>query len=103
MTNNTTNRDTLDIETTGDTLELALAGNDTLHVVIRGDGAADYQVDVTDDPANGWINGVESGSLEGAVADYDETFTIAVPYVRIRVTSGTATAGDSADVLLSSA
>lgn len=100
MTTTIDKRQTLEIETTGDTIELEMHGRDVLEVVIRGDGAADYALDVQDTGNNGWMQDVDSTTFTGGT-DYSETLTVGAAQVRIRVSSGTAASGDQADVLLS--
>lgn len=91
-------RESIDIETSGGTVTLDLLGRSTLSVHIRGDGAADYALDVRDSQNGTWIEGVNT--FTGS-ADYDSVIETGVSEVRLRCTTGTATAGQSADVLLS--
>lgn len=93
-------RDTLDIETAGDTVRLNMGRDEVLGVYVRGDGAADYALDVTDDPNGTWLQGAETF---GAATTVDFGGFEGAQWVRLRVTTGTATAGDTADVLLTSA
>lgn len=96
---NVSNRQTIDIETAGNTVELALHGNDTVEIVIRGDGTASYAIDVRESDSGTWMQ--DAGPTYSGSADYSDTLSSGVPQLRVRCTSGTATAGNQADVLVS--
>lgn len=89
---------TIDIETAGATAEVKMHGATTLSLSVRGDAAADYAIDARLDENDSWTQGV--GATYSGAADYDDTDELGWPEVRIRCTSGTATAGDSATVKL---
>lgn len=78
--------ETIDIETAGNAVSLRLLGNDIVDVHIRGDAAADYEVDVRKKDAE-WIQGVRSG-YSGS-ADYDDVLETGAEELRIRCTNGT--------------
>ena len=92
-----TTEETIDIETGGGAVSLRLLGGNLVDVHIRGDAAADYTVDVRRNGGS-WIQGVRSGY--SASADYDDVLETGAEEIRIRCTSGTATAGDSATITL---
>lgn len=96
---NISKRDSIDIETSGGTVVLKLHGRSTLDIVIRGDAAADYEIDVRGHEDENWMQSV--GTAYSGSADYDDTIDTGAAWVRVRCTTGTATAGDAADVLLS--
>ncbi len=92
-----TTEETIDIEASGATVDLRLLGANIVDVHIRGDGAADYAVDVRTNGGS-WVQGVRSG-YSGS-ADYDDVLESGAEELRIRCTSGTGTAGNSATVTL---
>jgi len=89
--------ETIDIETAGNDVELRLQGNDLVDVHIRGDAAADYEVDLRTKDGN-WIQSARSGYTGSA--DYDDLLESAAYEIRIRCSSGTGTSGDSATITL---
>lgn len=89
--------ETIDIETSGGTVALRLLGNAIADVHIRGDNAADYEVDVRRNGGD-WIQAVRSGYTGSA--DYDDVLETGAEELRIRCSSGTATAGDTATITL---
>jgi hypothetical protein len=92
-----TAEETIDIETSGGAVSLRPLGSNIVEVLIRGDNAADYAVDIRENGGD-WYQDVRarySGS-----ADYDDVLETGADELRIRCTSGTGTAGDSATVLL---
>lgn len=91
-------RQSIDIETSGGEVTLKLHGRTLLSIHIRGDGAADYALDVRDSQEGAWMQDVSSFT---GTADYDTIEELGVSEVRLRCTTGTATAGQSADVFLS--
>ena len=88
---------TIDIETAGDAASLRLLGTTIVDVHIRGDAAADYEVDVRRNGGD-WIQAVRSGYTGSA--DYDDVVETGADEVRIRCASGTGTAGDQATITL---
>lgn len=97
MTNSA--RDTFDIETAGAELIIDTGEDHVLDLYIRGDGAADYSLDVSDRNSQ-WVADAQTFA---AVTTVNQTLTNCVRYVRLRVTTGTATAGQTATVLMASA
>lgn len=93
----TSTEETIDIETAGGTVALRNLGASIVSIHIRGDAAATYQVDVRTRGGT-WVQGVTSG-YSGS-ADYDDVYETGAQEIRIRCSSGTATAGDSATVTL---
>jgi len=89
--------ETIDIETAGDGVVLRLLGATIAEINIRGDAAADYAVDVRKNGGD-WLEGVRSG-YSGS-ADYDDVIETGAEELRLRCTSGTATANDSATITL---
>lgn len=96
----TDTRESISIDSSGNSVELVIGRNSSLQIVIRGDAAADYALDVDDSENGGWMQGV--GSSYTGSSDYDDTRTVAAYKVRIRCTSGTAGSGDNADIMLAS-
>lgn len=90
-------QESIDIENSGNSVELNTKGHTIVDVSIRGDGTADYAVDIKSRDGS-WVQGVTSG-YSGS-SDYDDVLERGAKYVRIRCTSGTATSGDSATILL---
>lgn len=91
-------KETIDIENAGATVEVKMMGSETLSLSVRGDAAAEYVLDARLDGEDSWTQDVDQ-TYSGS-ADYDDTVTTGYPEVRLRCTSGTATAGDSATVKL---
>ena len=89
--------ETIDIETAGNAVSLKLLGNNLADIHIRGDAAASYEVDVKPNGGN-WIQNVRSG-YSGS-ANYDDVIETGAAWLRLRCTSGTAAAGDSATITL---
>jgi len=90
---------TLDIENAGGTAEVRMHGATILSMAIRGDAAADYVIDARLTRSSAWVQDV--GATYSASADYDDVIETGYPYIRVRCTTGTATAGDQAIVTLS--
>lgn len=88
---------TIDIETSGNAVALALNGHALVGVHIRGDAAADYAVDVKRRQGS-WIQAVTAGYSGNA--DYDDVVEQPAHELRIRCTSGTAGSGDQATITL---
>ena len=89
--------ESIDIQNAGNAVALRLLGADTVDIHIRGDAAADYAVDVRRNGGD-WIQNVRS-TYSGS-ADYDDVLETGADELRLRCTSGTATAGDTATVTL---
>jgi hypothetical protein len=89
--------ESIDIQNAGNAVALRLLGADTVDVHIRGDDTADYAVDVRTNGGD-WIENVRS-TYSGS-ADYDDVLKTGADELRLRCTSGTATAGDTATVTL---
>lgn len=92
-----TTEETIDIETAGNAVALRLLDASIVDVHIRGDAAADYEVDVRRNGGD-WLQGVFS-TYSGS-ANYDDVLETGAEEIRIRCSSGTATAGDSATITL---
>jgi hypothetical protein len=92
-----TTEETIDIETAGNAVALRVLGNTIVDVHVRGDAAADYEVDVRTNGGD-WIQSVRSG-YSGS-ANYDDVLETGAEEIRLRCSSGTATGGDSATVTL---
>ena len=92
-----TTEETIDIENAGNSVALRLLGANIVDVHVRGDAAADYAVDVRKNGGE-WIQGVRAG-YSGS-ADYDDVLETGAEELRLRCTSGTATADDSATITL---
>lgn len=90
---------TIDIETAGNSVVLRMHGATLFSLAIRGDGTAEYVLDAKLTRSDTWIQDVDS-TYSGA-SDYDDVIQTGMPYVRVRCTTGTATAGDTATVTLS--
>ncbi len=89
--------ETIDIETSGATVPLRLLGANIVNVHIRGDNAADYQIDVRQNGGD-WIQNVRSEYTGNG--NYDDTFETGAEELRVRCASGTATADDQATITL---
>jgi len=90
--------ETIDIETAGNSVSVELGGATIVSLHIRGDAAASYQWDAK--PRGGsWVQNI--GTEHSGSSDYDEVFETGVEEVRVRCSSGTGSAGDSANIYLS--
>lgn len=89
---------TIDIEATGATAEVSMQGATLLSLSIRGDGTASYVLDARLDGDDDWTEDVDQ-TYSGA-AEYDDVVRTGMPEVRVRCTSGTGTADDTAVVKL---
>ena len=89
-------QETIDIENSGNAVQLDTKGHTIVDLHIRGDGTAEYAVDVKSRDGS-WVKGVTSG-YSGS-ADYD-VLERGAKDVRIRCTSGTASANDTAEISL---
>lgn len=94
---NTSKRSTIDIETSGGSVECTIGGRTIVEVAIRGDGSADYVVEGREDKQASWVTTPVSF---GGSADHDDTLETAWDQIRVRCTTGTGAAGDSAEVVL---
>lgn len=93
-------RETVDVETAGATVTLQKPGDDTLNVRVDADGAIDGTLHVND--REGTTDAFEENTYS-ATSDIDDTGRdVTEPYAIFEVTTGTGTADDTADVLLSS-
>lgn len=93
-----TARETIDIENAGATVAIRMMGAELASLHIRGDATAEYQWDVRERHGS-WIQNV--GPEYTGAADYNDVIETGVEEVRIRCSTGTASADDQADVLLS--
>jgi len=90
--------ETIDIENAGNAVAVEMAGATIVSVHIRGDATAQYQWDAK--PRGGsWIQNI--GTEYTGSADYDDIFETGVERVRIRCSTGSGGAGDTADIYLS--
>lgn len=89
--------ETIDIENPGNAVTLRLLGASIVDIHIQGDAAADYAIDVRKN-GGGWIQEAHPG-YSGS-ANYDDVLETGAEELRIRCTSGTGTADDSATVTL---
>lgn len=89
--------ETIDIENPGNAVSLRLLGASIVDIHIQGDAAADYAIDVRKN-GGGWIQEAYPG-YSGS-ASYDDVLETGAEELRIRCTSGTGTADDSATVTL---
>ena len=89
--------ESIDIETAGNAVSLRILSHSVVDIHVRGDAAADYEVDVRRNGGS-WIQGVRSG-YSGS-ADYDDVLETGTDEIRIRCSSGTASAGDTATITL---
>lgn len=89
--------ETIDVEAAGNAASLRLLGATVVDVHVRGEAAADYQVDVRTNGGT-WIQGVRSDYTGSA--DYDDVLETGADELRIRCSSGTASAGDTATITL---
>lgn len=91
-------KETIDIETSGGTATVKMAGATLLSLSIRGDGTAEYVLDARLGKDDDWTEDVAS-EYTGA-ADYDDVVETGMPEVRVRCTSGTGTVDDTATIKL---
>jgi len=89
-------QESINIETDGNSVVLDTKGHTTADVAIRGAAAADYALDVKSRDGS-WVQDV--ATYTGST-DYDAVLERGAKYLRIRCTSGTATADDSATISL---
>jgi len=89
--------ETIDIENSGNTVSLKLQGADTLTLIIEGDGAADYEFDARIRQGE-WRENI--GSSYSGSSDYDDVRDSGADEIRVRCSSGTASAGDQAAITL---
>lgn len=97
---NTKRRQSIGIETSGNSVDVNVEGRDILEVAIRGDGTAEYRVDGREDPSQNWVQGTMGDPEYSGAADYDDTLRTAWNQLRIVCVTGTASAGDQAEVVL---
>jgi hypothetical protein len=88
----------IDIENAGGSVSIRMLGATTASVHIRGDAAADYQLDVRRRGGN-WIKNANT-EYTGS-ADYNDVIETGVQEIRIRCSTGTGNVDDTANVLLS--
>lgn len=93
----TKRRQSIDIENSGNDVAVAVGGRTIVEVAIRGDGAADYVVEGRESKTASWVT--TPVTYTGA-ADYDDTLETGWEELRIRCTSGTASAGEAAEIIL---
>lgn len=92
-------RKTVDVETAGATVELHKVGEDTLNLRVDADGAISGTLHVND--REGTADAFEENTYS-STSDIDDTGRdVTEPYAIFEVTTGTGTADDTADVLLS--
>jgi hypothetical protein len=89
--------ETIDIENSGNTVSLRLKGADTLTLIVKGDGAADYEFDARI-RQGAWRENI--GSSYSAVFDYDDVRDSGADEIRVRCSSGTTSPGDQATITL---
>lgn len=89
-------QNTIDIETSGNSVELDTKGHTLVDLAIRGDAAADYAVDIKSRDGS-WLQAI--ASYTGS-ADYDDVLERGAKYIRVRCTSGTGTGGNTATISL---
>jgi hypothetical protein len=93
----TSTEETIDIETAGNAVTLRLQGHDTISLVIRGDNSAGYEVDVKQRDGT-WKQGV--GASYTGSSDYDDVRNSGADKIRVRCSSGTNNANDTATITL---
>ena len=91
-------KETIDIESAGATAAVYMGGADILSLHVRGDGTAEYVLDARLDGDDNWTEDVDQ-TYSGA-SDYDDVVRTGMPEVRVRCTSGTGTANDTATIKL---
>ena len=94
---NTKTRETIDIQTSGQTVSVNVEGRTTLEIAIRGDAAADYALEGRESPSAAWVR---LPTTYAGSADYDDTQTVGWHQMQVVCTSGTATVDDTATVIL---
>lgn len=95
---NTGARETIDIENSGNGVEVETNGRTIVEVAIRGDAATAYEVQWREHPNAAWVSSPKTYS---GSANYDDTIETGARDIRIECTSGTGTAGQSAEIILS--
>lgn len=91
-------KETIDIENAGNTASVRMAGATVLSLSIRGDGTAEFVLDARLSKNDDWVQDIFS-TYAGA-ADYDDVVETGMPEVRVRCTSGSGVANDTATVRL---
>lgn len=92
-------RETVDVETAGATVTLEKIGDDTLNLRVDADAAISGTLHVND--REGTTDAFEENTYS-STSDVDDTGRdVTEPYAIFEVTTGTGTANDTADVLLS--
>lgn len=89
--------ETIGIDASGNAVSYRPQGASEITVVIRGDSAADYALDVRKRQGT-WKQNI--GSAYTGSADYDDQRTTGADEIRIRCTSGTGGSGDEATITL---
>jgi len=89
--------ETIDIENAGKTVEILLQRSTVVSLHIRGDGTAEYEIDVKKRQGTWFEN---AGTSYNGSADYDDVFDTGAYAIRVRCVTGTGSANDSADILL---
>jgi hypothetical protein len=92
---------TIDIESSGENVVIDLEGRDSVELTITGDGSADYRIDGRATKTSTWEEGVRS-DLTGS-ANYQKYYDTAWHQFRVYCTSGTASANDTADIVMCAA
>ncbi len=99
----TRERESIDIESNGDSAFINAGGRSIVEVAIRGDNPADYRVDGREDRDADWVVGVMSDPQYSGQSDYDDTLQTGWDGIRIYCVNGTGTASDNAEIILCAA
>lgn len=90
-----TTTETIDIETSGNSVALELNGRTHISLAIRGDSAASYVLDARK-VGGTWRKDV--GKTFSGNSDYSDVLRTGAEEVRVRCSSGSGTPDDSADI-----
>lgn len=92
--------ETIDIENSGNTVSVVMAGAEIVSLHIRGDAAAEYQWDAKPRGSD-WSSFQDVGPEYTGQSDYDDVLETGAEEVRIRCSAGSGGADDTADIYLS--
>jgi hypothetical protein len=89
--------ETIDVENSGNAVSLRINGRTEVRLNIDGETGNEFQFDVRR-IGGSWIQNV--GSSYTASANYDDSRTEPAPELRVRCSSGTSNANDSATITI---
>ncbi len=96
MGTTTSERETIDIETSGGGAEVKIMGRTIIELVIKGDSAADYKIQGREDGGT-WE---DTGVTKTGSAEYRDTLETGWHDIRVECTAGTGVANESAEIIM---